>query len=160
LAGSVANAVVRFDRHRVSLVAVFSDLIRNGAALVGVAFNSIGRHSQGGILRERVIPRILEADPDELVASDTGLIDPAKVLAVGRRDEKPGGHGDRAGALAAVELACWDLLAKYHDEPAAATIARAFGRVRAEGAAVYAAGGYYSPTGGIDALRAEVAGYL
>jgi L-alanine-DL-glutamate epimerase-like enolase superfamily enzyme len=161
LAGAVSNAVVDFDRHRVSLVAVFTDVVRNGRPLVGIGFNSIGRHAQGGILRERMIPRVLEAEPGSLVAPETGLLDPARVLDTVRKDEKPGGHGDRACAAAAIELACWDLLAKYRDEPAYVTIARRFGRVpQTGGVPVYAAGGYYRGEDDLARLRGEVEGYL
>ncbi|MGO4204263.1 enolase C-terminal domain-like protein [Rhodococcus sp. TAF43] len=161
LVGAISNAVVSFDRHKVSLVAVFTDTVRNGRPLVGVAFNSIGRHSQGGILRERMIPRVLEADPDTLLSPDTGLLDPARVLRCALTDEKPGGHGDRAAAASAIELAVWDLLAKYHDEPAYRTIARAYERTPlAAGAPVYAAGGYYQDVDDLGRLRNEIAGYL
>ena len=109
-----------------------------------MAFNSIGRFAQSGILRDRMIPRVLAASPDALL-DDSGRIDPAAVLACALADEKPGGHGDRAAAAAALELACWDLNAKLDDEPAYATIARRFGREPAPTVAVYAAGGYYYP---------------
>jgi len=56
-----ANAVVNFGDHTVSLVAVISDVVRDGKPVVGVAFNSIGRFAQSGILRDRVIPRVLAA---------------------------------------------------------------------------------------------------
>ena len=121
LQGGVANSVVSFDGHTVSLVALISDVVRDGRRLVGVAFNSIGRHAQGGILRDRMVPRVLGAEPESLCSRDTGLLDPARVLAAAMRDEKPGGHGDRASAASAIELACWDLLAKFHDEPAHVT---------------------------------------
>lgn len=161
LRSDIANAVVNFSAHRVSLVAVFSDVIRDGAPLVGVAFNSIGRHSQSGILGERMIPRVLAAMPDDLTDPHTGLIDPAAVLRRALSDEKPGGHGDRACAAAALELACWDLLAKYADEPAHATIARAFGTTPAtDGVPVYAAGGYYRGVHDLSALDDEIRGYL
>jgi L-alanine-DL-glutamate epimerase-like enolase superfamily enzyme len=96
-----------------------------------------------------------------LDASDR--IDPAAVLACALADEKPGGHGDRAVAAAAVELACWDLNAKLSDEPAYVTIARHFGREPAGTVGVYAAGGYYYPGAGtrnLDRLRTEMRGYL
>src|SRR5690606_12243428 len=75
------------------------------------------------------------------------------------RDEKPGGHGDRASAIAAIELAAWDLRAKIADEPAAATIARSFGRTPSALVSVYAAGGYYYPNEGADRLRDEIRSY-
>lgn len=161
LTSAFSNAVVSFDRHKVSLVAITTDVVRNGRPLVGVAFNSIGRHAQSGILRDRMIPRILEADPDALLAEDTGVLDPAAVLRHAMADEKPGGHGDRAAAASALELACWDLLAKYHDEPAYQTIARAYGRSPlTDGAEVYAAGGYYQDSHDLSHLRGEISGYL
>ncbi|MBS9535958.1 mandelate racemase [Mycobacterium sp. M1] len=160
LQGAVANAVVDFSRHTVSLVAVIAEPAGGGAPVAGVAFNSIGRFAQSGILRDRLIPRVLAARPDTLL-DDAGLIDPAKVAACAMTDEKPGGHGDRAGAVAALELACWDLNAKLAGEPAYATIARHFGRTPATRVPVYAAGGYYYPSdGGVERLRAEMHGYL
>lgn len=157
LQGSPANALVNFSSHTVSLVALCA--LRDGKPVVGVAFNSIGRFAQSGILRDRMIPRVLAAPPDSLL-DDSGWIDPAGVLACALRDEKPGGHGDRAAAAAALELACWDLNAKLDDEPAYATIARRFGRVPISAVPVYAAGGYYYADQGIDALRREMRSYL
>lgn len=159
LRGDIANALVDFSTHTVSLVAVVSDVIRGGTPVVGVAFNSIGRFAQSGILRDRMIPRLLSAPPESL-QDDSGGLDPARVLACAIRDEKPGGHGDRAAAAAALELACWDLNAKLADEPAYLTIARHAGRQPADGVPVYAAGGYYYPDGGLPALRDEMRGYL
>ncbi|KZS57074.1 enolase C-terminal domain-like protein [Mycobacterium ostraviense] len=158
LYGSPANAVVNFAQHTVSLVAVGSDVVRNGKPVTGVAFDSIGRFAQSGILRDRMIPRVLSAAPDDLIRA--GQIDPAAVLACALADEKPGGHGDRAAAAAALELACWDLNAKLDDEPAYATIARHFGRTPAHAVEVYAAGGYYHLGRGLAELRDEMRGYL
>jgi len=151
LRGTAANAVVDFSGHTVSLVAVVTDVG------IGVAFDSIGRFAQSGILRDRMIPRVLAASPDALL-DDRGRLDPAAVLACALRDEKPGGHGDRAAAAAALELACWDLNAKLDDEPAYATIARHFKREPLPTVAVYAAGGYYYPGG--HGLRDEMRSYL
>ncbi|RFZ66172.1 L-fuconate dehydratase [Mycobacterium marinum] len=159
LLGGPANAVVNFSQHTVSLVAVVSDVIRHGKPLTGVAFNSIGRFAQSGILRDRMIPRVLAA-PEDALLDQRGHLDPAAVLRHALCDEKPGGHGDRAGAAATVELACWDLAAKLNDEPAYATIARHIGRDPAPLVSVYAAGGYYYPGSGLDALRDEMRRYL
>lgn len=152
-----ANALVNFGGHTVSLVALIAD--RGGKRVVGVAFDSIGRFAQSGILRDRMIPRILAAPPEALL-DESGLVDPAAVAACALTDEKPGGHGDRAAAVAALELACWDLNAKLDDEPAYATIARHFGRKPVSAVAVYAAGGYYYSDASLHGLRDEMRGYL
>jgi len=160
LAGSPANALVSFAGHTVSLVAVISDRQRAGAPVVGFAFDSIGRFGQAGILRERLVPRVLGAAPETLLSAENGAFDPGAVAAAAMRDEKPGGHGDRAAAVAALELAVWDLNAKLADEPAWATIARAFGREpHCQGAPVYAAGGYYYPDDSEARLTAEIDAY-
>jgi L-alanine-DL-glutamate epimerase-like enolase superfamily enzyme len=157
--GGPANAVVNFSGHTVSLVAVITDVIRGGRPVAGVAFNSIGRFAQSGILRDRMIPRVLAASPDALLDA-SGFLDPAAVVACALADEKPGGHGDRAAAAGALELACWDLNAKLRDEPACVTIARHAGRDPAPAVPVYAAGGYYYAEGGVERLRREMRGYL
>jgi|TARA_B100000315_G_scaffold167811_1_gene156317 L-alanine-DL-glutamate epimerase-like enolase superfamily enzyme len=160
LAGNVANAVVNFSEHTVSLVALISDQTVDGRTLVGFGFNSIGRFGQAGILRERMIPRVLAADPSTLLASDHRTFDAAAIAATAMRNEKPGGHGDRAGALGALELAVWDLNAKLGGEPAYRTIARHFGHsVERRPATVYAAGGYYYPGASMKRLREELKQY-
>lgn len=160
LEGGVANAVVSFADHTVSLVALISDVMRGGRPVVGIAFNSIGRFAQSGILRDRMIPRLLAAAPYSLLDSSGERFDPAMVLATILRNEKPGGHGDRAGAAAAIEQAVWDLNAKLADEPAYVTIARAVGRApAAEPVDVYTGGGYYYAPGSGQTLEQEFQRY-
>ena len=65
-----------------------------------------------------MIPRVLAAPAASLLDGTGERFDPAQVLAAALRNEKPGGHGDRAGAAAALELAVWDLNAKLADESA------------------------------------------
>ncbi len=159
LEGAVANAVVSFAQHTVSLVAVVSDQIREGRPVVGIGFNSIGRFAQSGILRERMIPRVLDANPDTLLDAE-GQLDPARVADVAMQNEKPGGHGDRAGAVAALELAVWDLNAKLADLPASIHIAERLGATPlTDGAPTYAAGGYYYPEDSTARLQDELRGY-
>jgi L-alanine-DL-glutamate epimerase-like enolase superfamily enzyme len=159
LQGGVANAVVDFSEHTVSLVAVVTDVVRNGRPLAGLGFNSIGRFAQSGIIRDRLIPRLLAAAPDALLDAAGERFDPARVLATLLRNEKPGGHGDRAGAAAAIEQAIWDLNAKLADEPAYVTIARSFGRTPSGPVEVYTGGGYYYPPGAGQTLRDEFQRY-
>ena len=47
--------------------AVETDVVRDGKPVIGYGFTSNGRYAQGGILRERFIPRIMAADPKSLV---------------------------------------------------------------------------------------------
>ncbi|WP_417587329.1 enolase C-terminal domain-like protein [Pararhodobacter oceanensis] len=161
LSGALANAVVNFASHDVSLVAVISDVIRDGRPVTGLAFNSIGRFAQPGLLNRRFIPRLLAADPETLAGGPNGAPDPAKIRAAAMRDEKPGGHGDRASAVAALELAIWDLAAKLGDEPAWVTISRAFSSTpHRSGCDVYAAGGYYYSGDTTRTLTDELKSYL
>ena len=158
LEGRVSNAVVNFDGHDVSLVAVVTDAMRQGRPVVGYGFNSIGRFAQGGILRDRVVPRIMAAPVEQLF--DGAKFDCEAIHRIAMLNEKPGGHGDRAGAVGALELAFWDLNAKLADEPAYATIARHFRREPSPKVAVYAAGGYYYSQDGLDRLKDELKGYI
>lgn len=129
--------------------------------MTGIAFNSIGRFAQSGILRNRLLPRLLAASEDELLDESGVLFDPARVVEVAMRNEKPGGHGDRASAVGALELAIWDLNAKLQDEPAYATISNAFGRPAGlTPVEVYAAGGYYYTGNQTTGLEDEILGYL
>lgn len=161
LQGNISNSLVNFAEHTVSLVAIECEVRRHGKPLVGYAFDSIGRYAQPGLLRERFIPRLLAAAPEALLDDSGGAFDPARASAVMMRNEKPGGHGDRAAAVAALELALWDLNAKLRDEPAYLTIARHAGRVVGEASAqVYAAGGYYYDSGDArQRLRQEFQAY-
>jgi L-alanine-DL-glutamate epimerase-like enolase superfamily enzyme len=160
LQGNIANALVNFSEHTVSLVAVFTDVIRDGKLVIGLAFDSIGRYAQGGILRERIIPRVMAAQPADLLDASGKKFDVSKVLACMLRNEKPGGHGDRAAAIGALELAFWDLNAKLSGEAAWRTISRHFGCTpAAAGVHVYAAGGYYYPKDSTARLRDEFKAY-
>ena len=160
LEGNISNAIVSFNDHTVSLVAVVSDQTRNGKAVVGFGFNSIGRYAQSGILRDRIIPRIFNCPSELLLATNGTEFDAAAVARIAMKNEKPGGHGDRSGAVGALELAIWDLNAKLADEPAWMTIAKNFSHsVEADSAKVYAAGGYYYAEDSASRLRKELEAY-
>jgi len=161
----MSNAFINFSKMDVSVVALITDEVRDGRRVVGYGFNSNGRYAQAGLLRTRVIPRVLEAAPDSLVDPASGRLDPHRIWAAGMRDEKPGGHGDRAVAIGILDMAAWDLAAKLAGLPLHRLLADLDipGRpstAPAEKVWVYAAGGYYYPDRGIDALQDEMCGYL
>ena len=68
---NIRNAYIDFSKMTLSLVAVVTDVVRNGKPVIGYGFNSNGRYGQGSLIRERFRPRVLEADPPALV--DDGL---------------------------------------------------------------------------------------
>src|SRR5215207_6619047 len=99
-----------------SVVAIETDLRHGGRPVVGFGFNSNGRYAVQGLLRERFMPRLAEADPAVLL-DESGLIDPAKAWAIMMRNEKPGGHGERSVAVGVLDMALWDLRAKAEQKP-------------------------------------------
>ena len=81
IASSIANAYIDFSKMTLSLVAVVTDVKRDGRTVVGYGFNSNGRYGQGGLVRERFVPRLLEADPNTLLDKSGENIDPDRAWA-------------------------------------------------------------------------------
>lgn len=157
MGAAMRNAVIDFSEMTVSAVAVATDVVRNGKPVVGFGFNSNGRYAQGEIIRTRLTPRILELNPEKQQNATGDNLDPISLRAAMLRNEKPGGHGERAIAIAAVEIALWDAAAKIADVP----LWHMLGGEDAENRVfVYAAGGYYDEEKGIPGLLQEVRGYL
>ena len=154
------NAVIDFSKMTVSAVAVVTDVVRGGKPVVGFGFNANGRYAQSAVIRERLAPRVLEA-PEEHASADGTTLDPRAIRRLMMRNEKPGGHGERAVAVAALDIAVWDAAAKLRDMPLWALIAEDAGNPAPEQSIpVYAAGGYYDPDKGTDGLVAEMRRYL
>lgn len=160
IASPIRNAYIDFSRMTTSLVAVITDVVREGRPVVGYGFNSNGRYGQGGLIRERFRDRILEADPQSLLDDARDNIDPAKVWAAMMTNEKPGGHGERSVAVGTIDMAVWDAVAKIEGKPLFRLLAERHGREANPRVFVYAAGGYYYPGKDNSALRAEMRGYL
>jgi len=161
IAAPIANAYIDFSAMTLSLVAVVTDVVRDGRRVVGYGFNSNGRYGQGALIRERFAPRILAADPAELVDADGSNLDPHRAWAVMFRNEKPGGHGERSVAIGTIDMAVWDAVAKIARRPLFALLAERYGAGEPNRRVfVYAAGGYYRPDGDLDSLRAEMRSYL
>jgi L-alanine-DL-glutamate epimerase-like enolase superfamily enzyme len=150
------NANLSFAAMTASAVVVRTDAMRNGRPLVGLGLDSIGRYGHGGLARERFIPRLLAASPDDYCDA-MGRLDPKRAFAVMMRDEKPGGHGDRAGAVGLIDSALWDLAAKFEDRPLWRLLSERLGAGDADArVAVYASGGHYRDDQ-LASLKAEIA---
>jgi L-alanine-DL-glutamate epimerase-like enolase superfamily enzyme len=161
LEAEMSNAVIDFSTMTVSMVAVYTDAVVDGDPVVGYGFHSNGRYAQTGLLTERFLPRLEAAAVAGLVDPDTGVIDPVAVRNVLMANEKPGGHGDRAVAVATLDMAMWDAAAKAKGQPLHRVLRDRFRPAAepTESVWVYAAGGYYRDDDG-SGLRREIELYL
>jgi L-alanine-DL-glutamate epimerase-like enolase superfamily enzyme len=160
ISSPIRNAYIDFTKMTVSLVAVVTDAVRDGERVVGYGFNSNGRYGQGGLIRERFAPRLLEADPESLLDETGDNLDPDRVWQAMMTNEKPGGHGERSVAVGTIDMAVWDAVAKIAGKPLFRLLAERHGLVADPRVFVYAAGGYYYPDKNLDALRTEMRTYL
>jgi L-alanine-DL-glutamate epimerase-like enolase superfamily enzyme len=160
IASSIANAYIDFSKMTCSLVAVVTDVIRNGKPVIGYGFNSNGRYGQGGLIRERFMPRVLEADPATLLDDTGDNLDPDRIWKTLMKNEKPGGHGERSVAVGTIDMAVWDAVAKIAGKPLFRLLAERHNCEADPRVFVYAAGGYYYPGKDLNALRAEMRSYL
>jgi D(-)-tartrate dehydratase len=140
------NAVISFDKMTISIIAIETDVVRNGEPVIGFGFCSNGRYAQSGIVRERLVPRIMEADASELLDGSGANFSPERIWSQMMSNEKPGGHGDRAFAAGAIDMAVWDLVAKIEEKP----LWKVLSERHNDGAhqsqvLVYSGGGYYYP---------------
>ena len=155
------NAYVDFSQMTVSVVAIVTDVIREGRPVVGFGFNSNGRYAPAGLLHERFLPRLQAAEPRDLV-DDTGEnLDPFRIWDVLMKNEKPGGHGERSVAVGVIDMAVWDAVSKIAGVPLYRLLADRFGSREPDPRVwVYAAGGYYYPGKDLAELQAEIRSYL
>jgi L-alanine-DL-glutamate epimerase-like enolase superfamily enzyme len=157
----IRNAYVDFSQMTVSVVALITDVVRDGRPVVGFGFNSNGRYAPTGLLRDRFLPRLLSAAPSAIVDASGENLDPARIWDVLMTNEKPGGHGERSVAVGVIDMAVWDAVAKIARVPLYAWLASRYGAGVPESKVwVYAAGGYYYPGKDIQALQAEMQSYL
>ncbi len=157
LKSNMRNAVFDFSEMTTSVVAVLTDAVRQGRPVIGYAFNSTGRYACGDVMRKRMIPRLLQADPDSLLDPATGLLDPERALACMMQREKPGGHTERSIAVGTIEVALWDALAKAQDLPLHVVLARRYNQGQVpDRVPCYVGGGWYAPGKGLPELQDEI----
>jgi L-alanine-DL-glutamate epimerase-like enolase superfamily enzyme len=161
LRSALANSGFDFSEMTTSVVAVITDVVRDGRPVAGFAFNSTGRYACGAQMRERFIPRLLRADPATLVDGSGENFDPAKALACMLQREKSGGHSERSIAIGTIEVALWDAVAKIAGKPLHRVLAERYngGRIARE-AFCYVGGGWYLPGRTIADLQDEMRRHL
>ena len=160
IASSIRNAYIDFSKMTASVVALVTDVVRDGKPVIGYGFNSNGRYAASGLLRERFLPRLREAAADSLVSAAGDNLDPRRIWATLMANEKPGGHGERSVAVGVVDMAVWDAVAKIAGVPLYRFLADSEGDGTADDTVfVYAAGGYYYPGKEMTALQDEMRRY-
>jgi len=161
ISSNIKNAYIDFSKMTISLVAVCSDIKKNGKPVIGYGFNSNGRYGQGHLIRERFRPRLLEASPEEIINEEGNNFDPHKMWDIMMKNEKPGGHGERSVAVGTIDMAIWDLVSKIEEKPLYQVLAERYGDGQPNRKVfVYAAGGYYWPDQGLSGLTDEIKKYL
>ncbi|MGA7328848.1 MAG: mandelate racemase/muconate lactonizing enzyme family protein [Rhodomicrobium sp.] len=161
IASSIANAYIDFSKMTCSVVAVVTDVMREGRPVVGYGFNSNGRYGAGALMRERFIPRLMEADPKSLIDEAHENLDPFAIWRTLMTNEKPGGHGERSVAVGTIDMAVWDAVAKIEGVPLYRLLANRYRGGKADSKVwVYAAGGYYYPGKDDQVLQNEMRSYL
>jgi len=157
ISSDIKNAYINFSKMTISLVAVCSDIKKNGKPVIGYGFNSNGRYGQGHLIRERFRPRLLEANPKDILNDEGNNFDPHKMWGIMMKDEKPGGHGERSVAVGTIDMAIWDLVSKIEEKPLYQLLAERYGNGKPNKTVfVYAAGGYYWPNQGLTGLTDEI----
>jgi hypothetical protein len=71
-----------------SVVALTTDVVRDGKPVIGYGFNSTGRYGQGLLMRERFFPRLMETDPKTLVNDAGDNLDPFRIWSTLMKNEK------------------------------------------------------------------------
>lgn len=160
ISSSMSNAYIDFSNMDCTILALVSDVIVDGKPLVGYGFNSNGRYNATAIMKERMLPRLLDT-PAEALLNDSGELWPEKAWGIMMSNEKPGGHGERSVATGVVDMALHDLAAKIADVPLYRWISDHYGDGTPDkDVFVYAAGGYYSPGKTLKNLQDEMQGFL
>ncbi|MGS0895034.1 enolase C-terminal domain-like protein [Burkholderia stagnalis] len=138
-----------------SVVAVVTDVVRDGRPVTGYGYASVGRFAQGGLIRERFAPRLLAAA--HALADDAGAnLDPFRAWRTMMAGEKPGGHGERCVAVGTLDMAIWDAAAKIAGVPLHRFLADRLARTAASRVRVYAGGGYRYPHDDLARLSDEM----
>ena len=161
ISSNIQNAYINFSHMDVSLLALVTDIKRNGKPVVGYGFNSNGRYAQSWLLKERFLPRLNQASPTEILNSEGSNFDPSKIWDILMMNEKPGGHGERSVAVGIIDMAIWDLAAKIEEKPLYQLLSERYNNGKYDSKIfVYAAGGYYYPGKDLLQLENEIKRYL
>ena len=161
ISSEIQNAYINFKKMDCSVVAIKTDIKKDGKFITGYGFHSNGRYAVSELLTKRFIPRLKESKEKDVLNNEGDNFSPEKIWKILMKNEKPGGHGERSTAVGAIDMAIWDIVSKIENLPLYEYLAKKYGDGTFKNKIfVYAAGGYYYPGKDIQMLQDEMKSYM
>ena len=161
ISSEIQNAYINFKKMDCSVVAIKTDVKKDGKSITGYGFHSNGRYAVSELLTKRFMPRLKEAKEEDVLNNEGDNFSPEKIWKILMKNEKPGGHGERSTAVGAIDMAIWDIVSKIENVPLYEYLAKKYGDGTFKNKIfVYAAGGYYYPGKDIQMLQDEMKSYM
>ena len=161
ISSEIQNAYINFKKMDCSVVAIKTDIKKDGKFITGYGFHSNGRYAVSELLTKRFIPRLKESKEKDVLNNEGDNFSPEKIWKILMKNEKPGGHGERSTAVGAIDMAIWDIVSKIENVPLYEYLAKKYGDGTFKNKIfVYAAGGYYYPGKDIQMLQDEMKSYM
>jgi len=161
ISSEIQNAYINFKKMDCSVVAIKTDIKKDGKFITGYGFHSNGRYAVSELLTKRFIPRLKESKEEDVLNNEGDNFSPEKIWKILMKNEKPGGHGERSTAVGAIDMAIWDIVSKIENVPLYEYLAERYGDGTFKNKIfVYAAGGYYYPGKDIQMLQDEMKSYM
>ena len=161
ISSEIQNAYINFKKMDCSVVAIKTDVKKDGKFITGYGFHSNGRYAVSELLTKRFIPRLKESKEEDVLNNEGDNFSPEKIWKILMKNEKPGGHGERSTAVGAIDMAIWDIVSKIENVPLYEYLAKEYGDGTFKNKIfVYAAGGYYYPGKDIQMLQDEMKSYM
>ena len=161
ISSEIQNAYINFKKMDCSVVAIKTDVKKDGKFITGYGFHSNGRYAVSELLTKRFIPRLKESKEEDVLNNEGDNFSPEKIWKILMKNEKPGGHGERSTAVGAIDMAIWDIVSKIENVPLYEYLAKKYGDGTFKNKIfVYAAGGYYYPGKDIQMLQDEMKSYM
>ena len=161
ISSEIQNAYINFKKMDCSVVAIKTDVKKDGKFITGYGFHSNGRYAVSELLTKRFMPRLKESKEEDVLNNEGDNFSPEKIWKILMKNEKPGGHGERSTAVGAIDMAIWDIVSKIENVPLYEYLAKKYGDGTFKNKIfVYAAGGYYYPGKDIQMLQDEMKSYM
>ena len=161
ISSEIQNAYINFKKMDCSVVAIKTDVKKDGKFITGYGFHSNGRYAVSELLTKRFMPRLKESKEENVLNNEGDNFSPEKIWKILMKNEKPGGHGERSTAVGAIDMAIWDIVSKIENVPLYEYLAKKYGDGTFKNKIfVYAAGGYYYPGKDIQMLQDEMKSYM